>query len=386
VVFGGAKMGFLTDWLNKSVGDMDIVGNKVKDEIYFRELALYIAKSYIANAISKCEFKVFEKGAEVQNELYYALNVNPNPNQNSSQFINKIINTMYEKGDALVIKHKNCLYVADGFSKEQRALKEDIFSNITVEGEGITKSYKASEVFYFRLDDSHVAALISGLHETYGALFATAIKAFKKRNGQKYKLLLDRGATGDNAFMDQFNNVIKKQLEGFMDNDDAVYPQFKGQDLQTLPVTVQNSGDVIALRKEIFEVTAQALKIPLPMMYGNITNMNEIVKVFLTFCIDPLADMISEELTRKINTFTTWQGGKNFVRVDTRCINHIDILDMAEKADKLVSCGVFSIDEVRKVLDAQPLLTEFSQKHWITKNYSSVEGEHTGDNSEQDAQ
>ena len=53
------------------------------------------------------------------------------------------------------------------------------------------------------------------------------------------------------------------------------------------------------MRKETFEVVAQALKIPLTMMYGNITNMNEIVKVFLSICIDPLADMISEELTRK---------------------------------------------------------------------------------------
>lgn len=377
-------MGFLTDWLNKEVGNMDIVGNKIKDQIYFRELALYIAKSYIANAISKCEFKVFEGGKEVQNELYYALNVDPNPNQNSSQFINKIINTMYDKGEALVIKQKNCLYVADGFSKEERALKENIFSNITVEGQGITKSYKASEVFYFRLDDQRVTSLINGLHETYGELFASALKAFKKRNGQKYKLLLERGATGDATFMEQFNTVIKKQLEAFIDNEDAVYPQFKGQDLQAMPVTVQNSGDVIALRKEIFEVTAQALKIPLPMMYGNITNMQEIVKVFLTFCIDPLADMFSEELTRKINTFTTWQGGKNFVRVDTRCINHIDLLDMADKADKLVSCGVYSIDEVRKVLDTQPLLTEFSQKHWITKNYTSVDSEQA--DGEQNAQ
>lgn len=381
-------MGFLTDWLGKKVENakMENVGSKVEEQLYFKELALYIAKSYIANTISKCEFKVFENGKEVQNELYYALNVDPNPNQNSSQFLNKLINTLYDKNEVLVIPHKNRLYVADGFTLEERALKDNIFTNITVEKVGIVKPYKASDVFYFRLDDKSVKTLIEGLYGTYGQLFAAACKAFKKRNGQKYKLILERGATGDKQFMDQFNTVIKSQLEGFIENEDAVYPQFKGQDLQAMPATVQNSADVIALRKEIFEVTAQAFKIPLPMMYGNITNIQEIVKVFLTFCIDPLADMISEEITRKINTFDTWNGGKNFVRVDTSRINHIDLLDVADKADKLVSCGVASIDELRKVLDMQPLLTEFSQKHWITKNYSDVEAEQTDGNGEQDAQ
>jgi hypothetical protein len=82
--------------------------------------------------------------------------------------------------------------------------------------------------------------------------------------------------------------------------------------------------------------------------------------------------MISEELTRKTNTFKTWNGGKNYVKVDTSRINHFDILDVADKADKLVASGVASIDEVRRVLDMPALETEFSQKHWITKNYSDV--------------
>lgn len=368
-------MGFFTDWLGRQVtgAKMETVGNNTEAQLYFRELALYIAKSFIANTISKCEFKVYKNGEEVQDELYYALNVDPNPNQSSSQFLNQLISTLYDKTDVLVIPHKGRLYVADGFTIEERPLKENVFSNVSIEGASIAKSFKASDVFYFRLDNRSVKALIDGLYETYGQLFAVACKAYKKRNGSKYKLILDRGATGDKVFMDQFNTVIRQQLESFIENEDAVYPQFKGQDLQSLPVTAQPSSDVIALRKEIFEVTAQAFKIPLPMMYGNITNMQEIVRVFLTFCIDPLADMLSEELTRKINTFETWNGGRNFVRVDTSRINHFDLLDVADKADKLVSCGVASIDELRKVLDMQPLLTEFSQKHWITKNYSEVE-------------
>lgn len=75
--------------------ELSVVAQNAAQQIYFKELGLEIAISYIANTISKCEFKVYEKGEEVKNELYYMLNVNPNPNQNSSQFLNALINRYY---------------------------------------------------------------------------------------------------------------------------------------------------------------------------------------------------------------------------------------------------------------------------------------------------
>lgn len=370
-------MGFLTDFFEKRVGQaqMDTVTGKLAETVYFKELAFHIGKSYIANAISKCEFKVYEDGEAVKNELYYAWNVSPNPNQNSSQFLNKLINTLYDNNKALVIPMNGKLYIADGFSVDEKPLQENVFSCISIDGHSITKKFKASEVFYFQLDNKSVKSLVDGIYTTYGQLFACAVEGFKKSNGKKYKLILDNMRAGDKQFAEQFNTVIKAQLQTFMENDNAVYPQFKGTDLQSFDVSSQNADDVIKIRKEIFEITAQGLKIPLPMMYGNITNIQEIVKIFLTFCIDPLCDMISEEITRKINTYITWNGGKKFVRVDTSRINHIDILDVAEKADKLIASGINSVDELREVLDYQPLNTEFSAKHWITKNYTDVEQE-----------
>lgn len=368
-------MGFLTDWLEKRVtnAEMETITGKTVEILYFKELALYIAKSFIANTISKCEFLVYEDGKEVQNELYYALNVSPNYNQSSSQFLNKLINTLFDKNEVLVVPKAKQLYIADSFSVEEKPLHENVFCGICIENVQIEKKFKAGDVFYFKLDDIGVKKLIDGLYSTYNQLMACAIAAYRRGNGQKYKLVMDNMKAGDQKFAEQFNTTIKEQLRTFIENDSAVYPQYRGTDLQTIGGgTGATSDDVIKVRKEIFDLVAQAFKIPLPMMYGNITNMQEIVKVYLSFCIDPLADMLSEELTRKTNTFKTWNGGKNYVKVDTSRINHFDILDVADKADKLVASGVCSIDEVRRVLDMTALGTEFSQKHWITKNYSDV--------------
>lgn len=366
----------LLDFLGKRVElkDLDTIFAQKTDQLYFKELALYIAISYIANTISKCEIKVYKEGKEVHDELYYALNVNPNPNQNGSQFINKIVERYYRDGHALVVPFNDTrLYCADGFAIDEKPLNDNLFCNIEIETKQIPRKYKASEVFYFKLDNTPVKRLIDGLYGTYAEVMNYAMEAYKRSNGTKYKLILENYKAGDASFNELFEKVIKKQLEAFIKNNNSVYPQFKGTDLQVFGSgSTASSADIIAIRKEIFDTTAQAFKIPQSMMYGNITNMNEIVKVYLSICIDPLADMISEELTRKTNNYATWARGDR-VMVDTSCINHIDVLEVADKVDKAISSGVASVDEIRERLSMEPLNTEFSMKHWITKNYTSEE-------------
>ena len=78
--------------------------------------------------------------------------------------------------------------------------------------------------------------------------------------------------------------------------------------------------------------------------------------------------MLSEEITRKRYSMEEWQRG-NYVEVDTSCINYIDILDAAADMDKAIASGVASIDELRPRVRLQPLGTDFSTSHFMTKNY-----------------
>lgn len=358
--------------------ELSVVAQNAAQQIYFKELGLQIAISYIANTISKCEFKVYENGEEVQNELYYMLNVNPNPNQNSSQFLNALVTRYYRKGEALVFpdSRKNRLYVADGFSMEEKPLSENVFSNISIENASLNRKYKASDVFYFKLDDVQIKRLIDGAFEQYSTVMQAAIDGFIRKNGKKYKLILDQYKAGDPEFQKIYESFLKKQLETFVTSANAVYPQFRGQNLEEFDKTAAGnyggSADVIAIRKEMFDVVAQAFKIPLSMMYGNITNINDMINMFLTFTIDPLADMISEEITRKMYPFKDWKKG-NYVKCDTSCISHVDILDVADKVDKAISSGVVCIDEVRKRLDMQPYGDEFGEMRFVTRNYATID-------------
>lgn len=366
----------LFNFLEKKISNAEIeaVTAQVMEELSFRELALHIAISYIANTLSKCEIKTYENGKEVKGKLYYRLNVSPNQNENSSQFINKFIETYYYNGSALIVPNNEMLYCADDFDvDESNPLKEFVYQNVTFGTHQAKKKYRASEIFYMKLDNKDAKKLIDLLYTQYGKLISLAMESFKRTNGKKYKLVLEQYRAGDTAFNEVFEKVLKEQLKTFIENDNAVYPQFKGTDLQEFSTaTPTNSNDIITLRKEIFETTAQAFKIPLSMMYGNITNMNEIVKVYLSICIDPLADMISEEFTRKYYSFEEWKNG-NYIEVDTSCINHIDILEVADKVDKAIASGLCNIDELRKRVNLNPLNTDFSTSHFITKNYDLAE-------------
>lgn len=130
---------------------------------------------------------------------------------------------------------------------------------------------------------------------------------------------------------------------------------------------------MIALRKDVFETVAAALKIPPSMMYGNMTNIEQVVKQFITFGVDPLADMISKEMTRGFFGEAGWDGGRNRIQVDTTKIEHVNLFDVADRAEKLVSSGLMSIDEARGAMALDPLDDDFSRAHWITKNYSLVQ-------------
>ena len=364
------------DFLNKKmeVADISPVTQKLLDQIAFKELALYIGISYIANTLSKCEFKVYENGKEARNKLYYMLNVSPNPNQNSSQFINKFVENYYYHGHSLIVPHGEHIYCADNFDiDDENPLKENIFYNVTFNCQQIKKKHKASDVFYIQLDNKNVKNLIDSLYMQYGEVISQALAAYKKTNGEKYKLILEQYQAGDARFKEVYDSVLKAQLKSFIESDNAVYPQYKGTDLQKVPgANAKDTSDIIAMRKETFEVTAQALKIPLPMMYGNITNMNEIVKVYLSFCIDPLADMIGEELTRKYYSFEGWKNG-DFVKVDTSCINHVDVLEVAQAIYNAIGSGAVNIDSIRSRLGMQELNTPFSQQYWLSKNFVPIE-------------
>jgi hypothetical protein len=82
--------------------------------------------------------------------------------------------------------------------------------------------------------------------------------------------------------------------------------------------------------------------------------------------------MIGEEITRKMYPYSQWKKG-NYVKCDTSCISHVDILDVADKVMNLIGSGAVCIDEVRNRIDMPPLNNDLGKHHFVTRNYATPE-------------
>lgn len=390
---------WLSDFLDKITKTEKYGGQTVFIEIpsslYYKELALYTASSLIENAISKCEIKTYENGKTVKKEDYYLLNVAPNRNENSSLFWHKVVRKMIrDKKGAMVVEIRGKLHVAEDFGiKAERPVLGNLYDGIVLEG-GLTlnKTFSAEEVFLFKMEDENVKRIIDGLYEDYGKLLQSAARTFKDTNGRKFKFKISGSKQGDEEFNKEFKDVISKQIKSYMENEYATYVEYDGEELieQSEKQRV-SSDDVIKLRKDMFEMVGQALKIPQSLMTGTVTNVKDIMDVFLTLAVDPFADVITEVLNKRA---TVWEYVKgNYYRVDTGKIKHRDIFDLAPNIEKLIGSGIHDIDEIREELDMAALNTDWSKRHWMTKNIARVEdvangitegGEKNGENSKND--
>lgn len=380
-------MAKLVDFLNRILPfkkadsiTLETVFSDLEDELKCKEMAFYIATSYIANTISKCEFKVYKNNKEVKDSLYYKLNVKSNPNETASRLKNKLIYNLYYNGESLIFDYNSNLYCADSFNKKNYPLKGDKFEDIELSDQELKAfNKKRDDVFYFNLENneqnSKVKGLITSMYEDYKKILQYAVLSYKQSNTEKYTLELSNTQTGDKEFNKKWQEQVKEYLQDFIDNPKSVMPIFNGQKLT--PVSNKNSNatnseDIRNIKKDIMETVAEAFKMPVSMLYGNMTNVKDIISHYLTFTIDPIATMISQEITSNSFSIEDWQKG-NYVKVDTSKINHLDIFEISDKIEKLVSSGVFSINGVLEKLGEPKLEEEYADKHFITKNYSEIE-------------
>lgn len=344
--------------------------------VYTRELAFESAVNLIANSVAKCEFKIYRKNQLFKDDEYYLWNVEPNKNQNSSEFLKKLINKLYRDNECLVISTDSSeILIADSYEKTDYALVNDLFTNVTVKDYTFKRPFRMNEVLFFKLNNSDLRGLLNGLHADYGKLYEYSKKAFQKSRGQKGVLSISARAQGDANFEENLRKMMQDRFKPYFDADSAVLPLTEGysyseQDRKTY--NADSTRDIRAQVDDMFSFTARAFGIPPVLLLGEVINPTMATNQLLTFCIDPLTDLLMEEINRKRFGRKEYLSG-NKVVIDTKTIKHIDLLEVATSIDKLISSGAFCIDEIRMTVGEEPLGTEFGKQHWITKNYERIE-------------
>ena len=347
----------------------------IMDDIYLRELAFWTCVNKIANALSKCEFKTYVGNVAVKKAEYYAWNVEPNRNQNAPAFLTKLIGKLYRTNEVLVVEANGQFLVADSFEKVKYALYDYTFKNVTVDEFQFGKTFQQGEVLYLELNSVDMKRLVNGIYQSYKDLIAYASKAYQKSRGNRGILNIDAQAQAAEDFSDTLQDLMNNYFRRFFNTDNAVLPLYDGykyDDLGSKTYSNETTRDIKAMTDDIFDFTARAFSFPPSLAKGDVQDTGKATDELLTFCIDPLAHMLEDEINRKRNGFEGFLRG-NYVKIDTTTVKHIDIFDIATPVDKLISSGAFTINDIRRIIGEPEIAEDWANQHFITKNYSTIQ-------------
>ncbi|MBQ0111927.1 MAG: phage portal protein [Bacteroidales bacterium] len=388
-------MGTIREWL------IDHFGNEVKPsqewsaqmraifeqykELKVNNYALSVVSELYGALLSQCDFITYVNGEVVNKDVWYRLNVEPNPNQSSSEFMRQLARQLVFKGEALIIKvDSGDLFVASDFMKKNYQLRETHFTNVWVDCYGdtevpayqLTGEWYGDRAIYIKYQNPKVQEYLYDM----GTLYKDLIENVKNAGSSavKYGLNVDMLAQNglDIDVNKEMTRILNEDFEALASNKHAIVPLMNGFDLKVLNPSNNNaqnsavaSNNINNMFEDVLTNVGHIYNVPKSFMVGTFekNDMDE----FLTFGLDPLCSLIGECVNRK------YYGKKQILSnthcvLDTKKVKHFDILTVSDAINKLISSGVYTINEIRAILGEQLIDSDIGDKHWITRNYAVV--------------
>lgn len=375
-------MGF-RDWLfgysNTGSGTISLnaCSFELPVELFYKKLAIDSSVSLIANAMTKARFRTLEEGKLHKGNTHYLFNVRPNKNQNSSEFIHEWVSNLLYENEALIVQIDDELYIASDWDKKEFALKENIYEGITIKNLTLERSFSETEVFYFRLNNDNILDVVNGLYASYGKLLMAATNSYKRKNSKKYFMRIGSALSQKDEDVDNLTEMFSEQFKKFYNSDgDSLWPIQEGVELEDSSAKSSNdktdSRDIRAIVDDVFDFVAMAFHIPKGLLKGDVADVSAMTDNFLTFCVNPIAELMADEINSKMYKKDEYLNGTRLV-VDTRLIKAVDVGALANAADKLLLSGTHNPDENRDMMGLEPLNEDWSTQYYVTKNYGTTD-------------
>jgi HK97 family phage portal protein len=356
------------------VYDLDLIGGEQTD-IYLRQYAINACANFLARTVSQSEFKTANK------DVYYKLNVRPNPNQTATSFWQELVFKLITDNEVLVIQDDTQdLLIADSYTHNVKAVFPDTFSGVLVNDYQFQRSFSMDDVWFLQYNNDQLANYTNQLLSDYAKLFGRMV-SFAMRNKQLRGIVDFSGATdlGSQAPKDKADGTkqespaqrfINKLFHSFRDNDIAIVPLQKGVTYDEVSGKYsgadQSFDNIKALRDEAVDSVAEIIGIPPALMHGAQAEVDQNKQAFLDYCIAPLNQKIEDELNAKIINQANYQNDK----IKVWGLNRPDPFKQAEAIDKITAVGTLSRNEVRGHFGYDPVAG--GDEYYMTKNYQKI--------------
>ncbi|OXS70227.1 phage portal protein [Lysinibacillus sp. KCTC 33748] len=347
-------------------------------EYYYKKLAVEICVNLIANALSRCEIKTYKEGELNRGNMYYALNVQPNQNQNATAFFHKAIRKLIYEGESLIIMENDNFYIADSFNVKEYAFCENVYSGIQIGDLTLDRKYSESEVIRLKLTDTKILSVINELYESHGKMIEAAKSYYKLKNNKRVLIKGDFLRPQDDEAQEAIDDMFENQLKNWFDPDkkSVAFQLQEGFEIEDMSdsktgLTI-DSRDISNLVDDIFNYVAMAFHVPRGLLKGDLADIDKQTDNFIMFALNPPAEMMEDEFNRKSYSKDEYLN-RTYLKIDTSKIKITDIVQLATAFDKMFAIGVYTINDILSELGHETIDDEIADKRHVTKNYQDAE-------------
>lgn len=356
-----------------------ITVNATKAQI--SDAAIEKANGMIAKAISKSEFVVQRNGERVKDDVYWMLNVKPNPNETATEFWIKSIKKVFEENECLIVHLNGNLYRASKFTVDKAVTKgkkyTDIYVEVADDFVSLTKTFKAEDVIHLRNTNKKIIQCLKTNLGIYNKIATGLLSSKKIGSVPKFTLDVETGTpiirqkdekgNEKQLTIDQYKKKIKELLES--ENIEVLTNQ-SGMKVNQLPIDAKvSTEDITKISKEIYSECAYAYDIPESVFSGTITEKADSTNEFITYAVNWLVEMLNDSMTAALVGKEAFFKGEK-IWIDMGKFKHVDVIESAGNLDKLRAIG-FTLDEIMELVGREPLNTNFSKERVVTKNYTN---------------
>ncbi len=373
----------LIDFLDRIFGNKDVITLKTCSReavmhLHYKTLIVEACVNLIAKIISLAEFQTFENGQETRKLNYYIFNVEANKNKSASLFWHEVVKNLLKEGEALILIQDNQLFLADSFDRKEYVFRENIYSDIKIDDYSLNDFWEENRVLYLKDDNIKIRSAINGLYNDYSKLIAASIKGYQNSKARKGKLKIPTSLPKTLQEEGKLQQHIQDTMKDFMDpSKDAVYPEsnnFEYTEITESKGSKSNDSgrETKNFIDDVFDFIAIAYGIPPSLLKGDTVDTKEAVNNFLTFCINPLAKLITDEINRKMYGYKLYEQ-RTHAKLDTSNIKSVDLKDIASSIDILNRNAALTIDDILRILGKEPLGGDIGKMRFITKNYELLD-------------
>lgn len=348
------------------------------DELGLIEYTYGLCVQIVGNLVGACEKKTFKQGKQIEEKLYYQLNIQPNPTQSSNVFWKKIINSMfYNFGEALVVEVGGGLHVASSFTVEKKPFVGNIYKDVYVDDIKVRKNngvFKESEVYHFDFSDFLKEKAVSS-GEFYSNILKIVSKQYLKKKYDKSVFEIpginpinpgERDINMRKAMEENVKQFVKAERDATLMLDGNIkvgkYESTMGEGYN------DDAPNILSFSDNIMQMIASMFSLPLEVLKGQDVSLNTHIKLFL----NPLLTTIEDEINRKkFNQYTLLNGSK--VVISTVNIQQVSPMERAQTNDLNLRSGIYSINEIRKYEGMETIKEKWADAHFMTLNYDVVD-------------